>query len=298
MKNWNYLSHQDHISLIAPASSAPAADLEKTLQFVEKDLLIDYHPKFNTPDLYFAQKKDFQLKQLTSSLVASHPVIWSLRGGYGSMRLIPELLQIKKPQNSKCFIGFSDNTALHLFLTQKWNWATLHGINFSSILHHQKEYRELLKILKGDIREKSFKLKALNTHALDVGPIEAEITGGNFRIIQSSLATSWQIKTRGKILFLEDVGERGYSIERMFEQLYQANILNQDVRAIVLGAFTEGLERNGKDLTAVTLKRWSQILDIPVYAGLPCGHGNKNFTLPFNTPTLIESGQLFTQFNK
>lgn len=298
MKNWQYLKNQDHISLIAPASSAPQDILEKTLHFVEKNLSMDYHPKLNNPDVYFAQKKEFQINDLLGALSSDNSIMWSLRGGYGSMRLIPDLLIIKKPKKAKCFIGFSDNTALHLFFTQKWNWSTLHGINFSSILNHPKEYTELLKILKGEVKEKSFKIKPLNDCAKDATSISGEITGGNFRIVQSSLATPWQIKTKGKILFLEDVGERGYSIERMFEQLHQAQLLNQDVSALVLGAFTEGLEKNGKDLTGHAIKRWSKILNIPFYHQLPCGHGEKNFTLPFNTPTLIESGQLITQFNK
>ncbi len=297
MTHWNYLQDHHHISLVAPASSAPVDIFEKTLSLTEKDFQVDYHPKFNSPDLYFAQKKEFQLQDLLSSLSSPNPVIWSLRGGYGSMRLIPDLMKLKKPKLIKCFIGFSDNTALHLFLNQKWNWPTLHGINYSSIPYHRKEYLELLKILQGKVKEKSFKLKPLNDPAKEASSIEGVIVGGNLRIIQSSLGTTWQIKTKNKILFLEDVGERGYSLDRMFEQLYQANIINNQVKAIVLGPFTEGLEKNGKDFTGKAIKRWSQLLEIPFYSNLPCGHGPRNFTLPFNTPTLIESGRLMTQFN-
>jgi len=297
MKHWKYLTDLDEISLIAPASSAPVDVFENTLELTKKDIKVSFHPKFNRTKLYFAQERDFQIQDFISSLNSPSPVMWSLRGGYGSMRLIPELLKIKKPKITKCFIGFSDNTALHLFLNQKWNWPTLHGINYSSIPYHKKEYQELLKILRGEVKEKSFRLKPLNSAAKDLTHIEGVITGGNLRIVQSSLGTPWQIKTKGKILFLEDVGERGYSIDRMFEQLYQAGIIGPEVKAIVLGAFTEGLEKNGKDMKDKAIKRWSQILPIPLYANLPCGHGTKNFTLPFNTPTLIKSSQLTIQFN-
>lgn len=297
MTHWKYLSENDSISLIAPASAAPLKVFEETLDFTSTDFSVEYHPKFNTPDLFFAQKKEFQLADLLKALESPNPVIWSLRGGYGSMRLIPELMKLKKPKNTKCFIGFSDNTALHLFFNQKWNWPTLHGINYSSILGHQKEYQELKKVLTGQMKEKSFKLKPLNAAAKEVSSLEGVITGGNLRIIQSSLGTPWQIKTKGKILFLEDVGERGYSLDRMFEQLYQASILTPDIKAIILGAFSEGLEQNGNDLKGRALKRWSQLLNIPFFHNLPCGHGSKNFTLPFNTPSLIESNRLITQFN-
>lgn len=297
MTQWKYLTDTDQISLIAPASGAPLSVFEQTLRFSEKDFLVKYNPHFMKGDLYFAQKLDFQLKDLVKNLHSHHPILWSLRGGYGSMRLIPHLIKMKKPKTPKCFIGFSDNTALHLFFTQKWNWATLHGVNYSSILDHPKEYSELLKILRGTVKEKSFKLKPLNTAAKELSSIEGEMTGGNFRILQSSIGTSWQVKTKDKILFLEDVGERGYSVDRMFEQFSQANLLHS-LKAIVLGSFTQGLEKNGNDLTGRAIKRWSQSLDIPIFGNLPCGHGPKNFTLPFNTPTLIESGRLFTQFNR
>lgn len=298
MNQWKYLKESDQVSLIAPASSAPVDVFQKSLELTKKDFQVHFHPQFNKTNLYFAQEKEFQLKDLTQAIHSLDPVLWSLRGGYGSMRLIPELIKLKKPRKTKCFIGFSDNTALHLFFNQQWNWPTLHGINFTSIPHHQKEYKELLKILRGNLQEKTFKLRALNTAAQDAKSIEGTITGGNLRIIQSSLGTPWQIKTSGKILFLEDVGERGYSIDRMFEQLHQASIINHKVAAIVLGSFSEGLENNGKDFKAKALKRWCDLLDIPIFGYLPCGHGPKNFTLPFNTPSLIESGQLHTQFNQ
>lgn len=298
MKQWPYLQDNNIISLIAPASAAPQDTFLKNLEFASKELNPSFHKNFNKPDLYFAQKKEFQLKYLIESLDNESPVLWSLRGGYGSMRLIPELMQIKKPKIPKCFIGFSDNTALHLFFTQKWNWPTLHGINFSSILNHQNEYKELLKILRGELKEKTFKLKALNSAAKKSSSISGTITGGNFRIVQSSLRTPWEIKTKDKILFLEDVGERAYSIDRMFEQMVQAKIINKDTKAIVLGNFVDGLEKDGRDLTPLTIKRWAQEMEIPVFGGLPCGHGSPNFTLPFNTPTVIESGRLTTSFNK
>lgn len=298
MKQWPYLQDNNIISLIAPASSAPQDTFLKCLEFASQELNPSFHKNFNKPDLYFAQKKDFQVKDIISTLSDESPVMWSLRGGYGSMRLIPELMQIKKPKIPKCFIGFSDNTALHLFLNQKWNWPTLHGINFSGILGHQKEYQELLKILRGELKEKTFKLKALNNSAKKENTLSGVITGGNFRIVQSSLGTPWEIKTKGKILFLEDVGERAYSIDRMFEQLIQAKVINNDTKAIVLGNFVEGLEKDGRDLTPLTIKRWAQELKVPMFEGLPCGHGTPNFTLPFNTPTVIESGRLTTQFNK
>lgn len=93
------------------------------------------------------------------------------------------------------------------------------------------------------------------------------------------------------MLFIEDVSERGYSVDRMLEQLYQANIVNQDLKALLIGDFTEGLEKNGQDLVPEALRRFAQRVPYPVLSGLPCGHGkNRNAPLPFNTPSMLELG--------
>jgi muramoyltetrapeptide carboxypeptidase len=106
------------------------------------------------------------------------------------------------------------------------------------------------------------------------------------------LGTPWQIKAQGKILFLEDVSERGYSVDRMLEQMIQSGHLRDDPAAIIFGSFTEGLEKNGTDLVPKALERFAQRVDYPVLAGLPCGHGPyENYPLPFNTPAALLTGE-------
>ena len=123
--------------------------------------------------------------------------------------------------------------------------------------------------------------------------LEGTILGGNLRIIQSSLGTSWEIKPKGKIVFIEDVSERGYSVDRMLEQLHQAKILDKDIKALLVGDFTEGLEKNGQNLISSALKRFADRVDYPVVSGLPCGHAkNSNAPLPFNTHAKLILGKL------
>lgn len=300
MKNqvnrWEPLVPGDVIDIIAPAS---AATLEKTtagLSWIKQQGLI---PRFSErlieTDVFFAAPLSEQWEQLEKALYSDSKVIWCLRGGYGSMRLIPLLEKIKIPPKPKLLIGFSDITALHIYFNQKWNWPTLHGRTISQ-LHPEwemnQEQQQLLDLLFGRTEEVSFtNLIPMNESAKANLVINAPIVGGNLRILQSSLGTAWEVASRDKILFIEDVAERGYSVDRMLEQLHQANVTNLNLKALLIGDFTEGFEKNGKDLVQVALKRFAERVNYPVISGVPCGHAkNSNAALPFNTPSTLTLG--------
>jgi muramoyltetrapeptide carboxypeptidase len=238
--------------------------------------------------LFFAAPLEKQCEDLKNALESEANVLWCLRGGWGSMRLLPFLDTLTPPKKPKLLIGFSDITSLHLFFTQKWNWPTLHGRTISqlSLNWSQNEEQEVWKkVITGELKELNFnKLQPLNAAAKKTQIIKSTLTGGNLRMVQSSIGTPWQIDVKNKILFLEDVSERGYSVDRMFEQMLQMNLLKQDPAAVIFGSFTEGLEKNGEDLIPKALERFAQKVDYPVLSGLPCGHGvHQNYPLPFNT---------------
>jgi muramoyltetrapeptide carboxypeptidase len=296
LKLWQGLKPGDSIEIIAPASGTTEDKLETGLNWIRS---LGLHPRVPErliqTELFFAAPLKQQLDQLKSALHSDAKAIWCLRGGYGSMRLIPLLEKISPPKEPKLLIGFSDITALHLYLNQKWRWPTLHGRTISQLKtqwsssDEEQIYRDLLL---GHKKEICFnQLEPLNSAALKKKIIQAPITGGNFRIVQSSLGTKWSIKTKDRIVFLEDVSERGYSVDRMFEQLYQARIFDQNVKALILGDFTDGLEKNGQDLVPQAIERFAQRVKFPVLRGLPCGHGKElNYPLPFYTPAVLKTG--------
>lgn len=109
-------------------------------------------------------------------------------------------------------------------------------------------------------------------------------------MIQSALGTPFQENNKGQFLFLEDIGERGYRVDKMLTQLKLSGAL-KGVKAILLGDFTGGYESNGKSLVGPVLKNWAQQLACPVIAGLPCGHGSKQDPLPLGTKAVIELGE-------
>jgi muramoyltetrapeptide carboxypeptidase len=299
--SWTFLKPNDNVDIIAPASKSSQVNLEDGLQWIRASGLIPQVPKdIIKTDVFFSAPLEVQLKHLKDALYSDSRAIWCLRGGYGSMRLIPHLLKLRPPKIPKLFIGFSDITSLHLFLTQKWNWPVIHGRTLNQMhpdLKNSPDRKFLRDIIFGTKTKITFKkLKPLNAQALEYQNISAPLTGGNLRIIQSSLGTPWEIKTNGKILFIEDVAERGYSIDRMLEQMIQAKIINNKIKAVIFGDFTEGLEKDGKNLTGLAMERFAQRVSFPVLRGLPAGHGELlNYPVPFNTHstlTLGKSGEL------
>lgn len=129
----------------------------------------------------------------------------------------------------------------------------------------------------------------LNTLAEKSHTLHASVTGGNLCLVQTSLGTNWQVDARKKILFLEEVGERGYRIDRMLEQLQQANVF-KGTRAIIFGDFLEGEEPDGSSLVNPVLKRFAQRLDLPVIQIKGIGHGHVNFPLPLGTKATLQLG--------
>jgi muramoyltetrapeptide carboxypeptidase len=295
-KTWKFLSEGDIVDIIAPASHSPELKLEGGCQWLESLGLVPRVPKnLIRPDAFFASSLENQFEQLKSALYSDSKAIWCLRGGYGSMRLIPLLKKLKAPKRPKLFVGFSDITSLHLYFNQVWGWPTIHGRTISQLSPElaQTADRKLLgKMIFGKESELVFKnLRPLNEAAKMNKTISGKTVGGNLRILQSSIGTDWELKAKGKILFIEDVSERGYSIDRMLEQMFQAKLIDKGLKALVVGDFTEGKEKDGADLSDVALKRFASRVSYPVIRGLKCGHGSEyNYPLPFYTESQINLG--------
>lgn len=107
--------------------------------------------------------------------------------------------------------------------------------------------------------------------------------------MQTSIGTFWQIDGENKIIFIEEIGERGYRIDRMLEHLHQACIF-KDVSAILLGDFIGGTEPNGSSLIKPVLERFAQSCEIPVVKVEGIGHGNINFPIPLGTKAKLTLG--------
>ena len=283
------------IDIIAPASRCPLDELNAGIKELES-----WGYRVRVPNKIFgdhwthSHENEERFLQLKNALYAQDSsAVWCVRGGYGSLKLLPQLAKLKPPSQVKLFLGLSDITSLHLFLNQKWKWPTLHSPIVSRIGRGDLPVStiiELQNIICGKQSEVLFKVKPLNDAAKNFKG-EGIIVGGNFTTLQTTLGTPFQWQPKNSILFLEDVGERAYRLDRIWEHFKQAGLLNK-AKAIVLGDFTDGHEKNGVDLIPKFIKERVQEISVPVYGGLPVGHGPIQRVLPLGVSVQLNSKKL------
>lgn len=278
----------DTIDIVAPSSSCTSQELQHAIAWIKEQ---GYNPRV-PPDLlepidYLANTDKKRLAVIKKALSSpSSKVVWCLRGGYGALRLVPDLLKLKK-QTPKHFIGMSDITILHQFLTQKWNWKTIHGPVLSRTLSEKKrssDYHELFGLLSEQIQYLDFAgLTPVNAAAQRVKKtIVAKIMGGNLCTFCSMLGTALSPKVNNHFLFFEDISERGYKIDRMLNQLEQAGCFKK-CKGVLLGEFIQSDEADGRNLVWSTFENFFARKNIPVFKGIESDHSEKQRPLFLNT---------------
>jgi len=222
-----------------------------------------------------------------------HAVL-ALRGGYGCSRLIPYLMEKRLRQHPKIFMGFSDITTLHMFLRRRFGWVTFHGPMAASIGSIPAEQEHHLLSLWTDPGY----CPALQFDQLEPwfpGSAEGILVGGCLSIVAASIGTSYEIKTEGKILFLEDQGEPPYRLDRMLTHLHLAGKL-QNIAGILLGSFLDCEPTQGNYTAADILREMLIKHRVPVLAGFPAGHGLENWAIPFGIKVRMDADARAIQF--
>jgi len=278
----------DQVEIIAPASSFSKDQLIALQALLDSwQLRCLIQDDLFGPDLLCANTDEKRFLHLQKSLFnpETKAVICG-RGGYGSMRLISRLQACTPPADVKLFIGMSDITALHLFLQQTWGWPTVHAS--VNPLHVSTESLQVLQTLL--FQPQGYGLPGVipfNEAAARKQVIQSSITGGNLSLIQASVGTAWQLDGSNKIIFLEEINERAYKIDRMLMHLTEAQLFKQ-ADAIILGDHLGGLEPNGTSLIQPVLQRFAHSMDVPVFQISGLGHGVTNFPLMLGTSTSID----------
>lgn len=236
-----------------------------------------------------ASSEDTRWKHLRDALESDARVIWAARGGYGSLHLLKYFKKFRPSHTPpKLLIGFSDITTLHQYINDKWGWCSFHGPH-ADRLHSLNSARqnELRKMIFGKISTVEFSLKPLNSAARKIKHLKGAVVGGNLVTTQSTFGTEWQIKTKNRILFLEDIGERGYRVDRVLEHMWALGLL-QAAKAVVFGPFVGGEEPGGKkSKVPAVLQSFADKMECPVYTGIESGHIPNSRTLPLMTPAEI-----------
>lgn len=293
---WLPLKEGDTVDLVSPGFACTQEELQGALHFLARWGLEPRVPKkIFGKDVLCSNHDEARLKHLKDALASEDSkAIWCVRGGYGSIRLVPELAKMKRPKGApKLFIGLSDITTLHVFLNQEWGWPTVHGPLLDRLGRGAAKppyVREMKKLVFGDFDSISFdKLKPMNAQARKTGTVRGPVSGGNLITLQSSIGTKAEWDTSDKILFFEDIGERGYRVDRVLEHFRQLGCFER-ARAVVFGEFTGGLETDGKTKVPAVLQRFAGDVKIPVLSGVRSGHGLIQRPVPLGTSSELHLG--------
>lgn len=227
----------------------------------------------------FAGTDAQRLSDLHAACKGKHSIVMATRGGYGLTRLLPQIDWRLLADSGKRFVGYSDFTALHLGLLAQTGSESYAGPNACGDFGAARADTLTGELFAEVMRDE---LEIVSFESLDADPVDARgpLWGGNLSVLCALLGTPYFPKVRG-ILFLEDVGEHPYRIERMLVQLLQAGVLARQ-KAILLGRFSGyrlAAHDQGYDLPEVIAWLRSQT-KVPVLTGLPFGHVGTKFTLP------------------
>ena len=283
------------VALVAPASAVPEEKLAPALALV-KALGMEPVPYpscyYANRDGYFAATDAQRAADLNDAFAdPSIDGVWCVRGGYGAHRLQPLLDAETIRRNPKWFGGYSDITALHLFLNQVCGLETYH-CTMPSTEPDPDEYTlsYLKKALFGGLSGELTYPASGKPAILVPGIAEGTLCGGNLSLIVTSIGTPWEIDTKGKILFLEDVGEKTYRIDSMLTQLRNAGKLD-DCAGILLGAWTD-CPPEIPERTLTLEEIFHQLIvptGKPTLMGIPCGHCAVTAALPMGRTCRLDA---------
>ena len=288
----------DRAALIAPSFAVTPQQLaqaEKSIRLLGLEPVI--FPSCRSRKDYLAGSDQLRAGDLETSFAdSSLKAVFCLRGGYGAARLLDLIDFDVIRQNPKFFIGFSDITALHTAFNQKCHLVTYHG-PMPSAPYTRCDSRvtlySLRQMLCGKPGKKDFSIRLKRAKLLfrpsgqkTVTPydktdivMKGRLCGGNLTVLAASLGTPYEIDTTDKILFLEDVGERTYRIDRALTSLRLAGKI-ACCSGILLGTFSDCHPARGGRTCEEIIKEAAEVAGVPVVSGLPCGHSAPHLTLP------------------
>lgn len=287
------------IAVISPAGAVDPSQLEKGVEMIKSNgfepvLGEHLYTKFSNGYNYAGTEKE-RLKDMNWALNDREiSAVWASRGGYGCQHLVQHLKLKNFTENPKWYIGYSDNTVIQSYLLNK-GFASIHGqtIKTSSFGVTEESYGLIFDILKGKSLKYGLKAHQFNKK----GNIEGELVGGNLALIYALLGTKYSFDFRDKILFIEDIGENFYALDRMIMSLELAGVFTK-IKGLIIGGMTNmGDEKENKSYEGsfdeFAYKLISDRISkykFPAVFGFPNGHIKDNRPLIIGSVVKVKVG--------
>ena len=275
------LKKGDKIAVISPAGSVEESQLQNGLNLIrtrgyEPVLGKNLYTKFSKGYNYAGTEKE-RISDMNWALNDPEiSAIWASRGGYGCQHLMGHLKLSEFRKNPKWYIGYSDNTVIQSYLLKN-NFASIHAqtIKTSGFGVTPEGYDLTFDILKGKFPKYSIQSNSFNKS----GTADGELVGGNLALIYALLGTKYSFDFKDKILFIEDIGEKFYALDRMIMSLELAGVFRK-IKGLIVGGMTlmedekenmnyeESFDEFSYKLIAERISQY----DFPVIFGFPNGH--------------------------
>lgn len=287
------LKKGDRIQIIAPASSFDRGAFDRGVERIKSwGFEVTYREDIFSKERYLAGDDGRRAEELIEAI--ENPEVQGIfvaRGGYGCLRLLPFLdsfiENLAQEIPAKVFLGYSDVTSLLNYFFQNLGWVTFHGPVVA------KDIGDRL----GDFGEKSLLKNLCQSEALGEmtfpnlmtvvpGFANGVLVGGCLSLVTRSLGTPYQIETTGRVLYLEDVGELLYSVDRMLNHCRQAGIF-ENVHGILFGPLKDA-HHQPEEICSL-LKDLLSDLQVPILFGYPSGHLYDMATIPLGIPVQIDA---------
>ena len=276
------------IGVIAPAGPG-VLDTDKAVQWMRaRGYGLQVFPGVYEKDGYLAGSDDARLRDLHAAFADPEvDAIICLRGGYGTPRLLDRIDYDLLSRHAKPFIGYSDITALHLAITRYAGFVTFHGPMLNADLLGNKQpptESSLLRMLSGRQLPVLEHPTAYPLTTIAPGCASGRLLGGNLSMICATLGTAFELDDEDIILFIEDVNEPLYRVDRLLTHLRLAGKLDR-LRGVLVGDVA------GVDVLALGRLLTQELggLGIPVLAGWRSGHCDPNLTLPMGAQVRLDA---------
>lgn len=292
------LKKGDKIALIGTSSPTPKDKIEPSIKIMETlgfEVVLGESAKAEHG--YLAGNDKLRADDINNMFKdKSIKGIFAIKGGYGVARVLDMIDYEMIKKNPKVFAGYSDVTALHIALNQKCDLITFHTPMAATELYSNVDDYTMEYFNKNIFTDNPLELiknpGVEEIKTLVSGEAEGILVGGNLSLVAASIGTPYEIDTRDKILFLEDVDESPYRIDRMLLQLKQANKF-KDAAGIILGAWTNCVpEENKKSLTLMQI--FDELIKpekTPTMYNIACGHCLPTMSLPLGTRVKMDTNK-------